>query len=900
MQEKKWHAVFTEQALADWGSSVNGLSSEAAEARLKKFGANELKEKKKKPLWKLFLRQFASFLVIILVLATIFSFLIGETIDAMVIAAIVVANALLGFWQESKAEKAMDALKKMAAPKAKVIRNSLLQIIDSKNLVPGDIIVLEQGEIVPADARLIEAINLRIDESSLTGESVPAEKNSEILQEKTVLPDRKNIVFMNTIASFGRGKAVVVATGMQTEFGKIAETMQAIEEQETPLAKRLDEFGKKLGIIIIAIAVLLLLLISAKSGFNYDAVLVSISLAVAAIPEGLPVIVTITLALGMRAMARQNAIMRKATAVETLGCTTVICSDKTGTLTRNEMNIRKIITLESNFEFSGNGFETTGKIVQNGKVLDKLGIAEQKALALLLKDAVLCNTAELASLIGDTTELALLVAAKKSGIEKKDFSGEKLLAELPFDSERKRMSVVFENDKKERFAYCKGSAESVLAKCKYVFSGGKQKELSAKEKEKILQQNNELAASGLRVLGFALRKIDLTEKDFSFASVEQNLVFLGLAGMIDSARKESAEAIALAKQAGIKVKMITGDHKLTAIAVAREIGLIESENEAITGIELDELSDSELSERIENLKVFARVSPEHKVRIVEALQKRNEVVAMTGDGVNDALALKKADIGISMGLTGTDIAKQASSMILADDNFATIIVAVREGRKVFANIKNFVRYLLSANIGEIMIVSFAVFAGFPLPLLPIQILWMNLVTDGLPALALGKEQFDVELMKRPPRKKNENIIGEMLPFIIITGIVATIVVLAAFLTANPFLESELAKARTMAFATLIVFELVLVFNCRNETKSAWQLGFFSNKTLVLAVLCALALTIIAVQIPFFEPIFKTTALSLNDWLVVFALSLPALATKTLAETALKAKKRLCQKPQITA
>lgn len=889
MQEIKWHALSTGQALKELGSSETGLSIEQAEARLKESGFNELREKKKQSLRMLFLRQFTGFLVLILIIACAFAFFIGETIDAIVIGIIIVANSLLGFWQEFKAEKAMDALKKMAAHKAKVLRNGALKLIDARLLVPGDIIALEEGEKVPADARIIEAINLQIDESGLTGESIPVEKGTIAIDGSTLLADRKNIVFMNTVVSFGRGKAVVAATGMQTEFGKIAETMQSIEEQETPLAKRLDEFGKRLGIIILAIALLLLVLLSIKNGFNFDAVLVAVSLAVAAIPEGLPAIVTITLAVGMRAMAKQNAVIRKATAVETLGCTTVICSDKTGTLTRNEMNVRKIVLQEKEFEFLGNGFETAGAIVCEGKNLQQQEIAGQEGISLLLQDAVLCNNAELGSLIGDSTELALLVAAKKAGLEKKSFSNWKLVAEAPFDSDRKRMSVVFENGKKERFVFCKGSAESVLVQSNRFFASKKEKKMDEKNREKILSRNNKMASSGLRVLGFAFRKLEKSEIKFDASSLEQKMVFLGLAGMIDSARKESAEAIALARQAGIKVKMLTGDHKLTAIAVAREIGLITGESEAITGAELDAFSDAQLSDRIENLKVFARVTPEHKIRIVEALQKRNEVVAMTGDGINDALALKKADIGISMGLTGTDVAKEASSMVLADDNFATIVAAVREGRKVFANIKNFVRYLLAANIGEVIIVAGAVLAGFPLPLLPIQILWMNLVTDGLPALALGKEPLDEELMKKPPRKKNENMIAQMLPFIIVTGIIATIAVMAAFLFADPFSDSGIVKARTMAFATLVVFELVLVFNCRSETKSARQLGFFSNRALLLAVLSSFALTFAAIQLSALEPVFKTTALSLGEWVLVFCLSLLALTTKTATETIMKTK-----------
>jgi Ca2+-transporting ATPase len=635
--------------------------------------------------------------------------------------------------------------------------------------------------------------------------------------------------------------------------------------------------------------------LSFKSNFAaekiVDSLLVAVSLAVAAIPEGLPAVVTITLAFGMQAMAKQNAIVRKATAVETLGCTTVICSDKTGTITRNEMNVKKIGLFDNDFEFTGDGFETKGIIVSQGKALAAKEVENFSGLQLLLKDAVLCNNSDLESLVGDSTELALLVAAKKASLEKKDFGKEKLVAELPFDSDRKRMSVVFGNSK-EKFLYCKGSVESVLAVSNYFFVNGKEKKLGEKEKQEFLRKNNDLASAGLRVLGFAFKRLEKKEKDFSVKETEKDLVFLGLVGMIDSARSESKAAIELAKLAGIKVKMITGDHKLTAIAVGKEIGLIEKESEAITGLELDELNDKELAERIERLNIFARVSPEHKLRIISALQSKHEVVAMTGDGVNDALALKKADIGIAMGITGTDVAKEASSMVLADDNFATIVSAVREGRKVFANIKNFIRYLLATNIGEVIIVSFAAFFWNLLPLLPIHILFLNLVTDGLPALALGKEKLDEDLMKRPPRKKNENMINEKFPMLFVSGLVATVVVLVAFLLQNPFVSANLLKAQTIAFATLVIFELVFVFDCRSETKNLFQVGLFSNKALLLAVFVSLLLTVAVIQVSLISQFFKTVPLSFGDWLLVALLSLFSLVVRPLTNVLLSAKKSL--------
>lgn len=853
-----WHSLRIEEVLKALESRENGLSEEEAEKRLMVFGFNELKEKKQFSAARLFFQQFNSFLIWILLFAVLVAFFVGEFVDAGVIALIIVVNAFLGFAQEFKAEKAMQALKKLSAPKAKVLRQGAWKHLSSRLLVPGDVVEVEQGDIVAADSRILQAVNLRIDESSLTGESSPVGKQEKEVKEEAGVAERKCIAFFGTTVSFGRGKAVVVSTGMNTEFGKIAEKIQEIEEEKTPLALKLDSLGKKIGFAVIAIAVVLMALIFLQEGEIVEALLVSISLAVAAVPEGLPAVVTITLALGISAMAKRKAVVRKISAVETLGNTTVVCSDKTGTLTRNEMNVTTIYANGKEYEVEGYGYGTEGKILLEGKKVEEM----DKELELLLKDCLLCNNAKIGrEFFGDPTEIALLVVAKKAGIEK----NEQFLKEEPFDSARKRMSVVYEFEER-RMLYCKGAVETVLDVCSKYMEDGKEKELGLSKKREFLKKNEELAAKGLRVLGFAVKESWEEERD---------LVFLGMLGMIDSPRKESKEAIALCKQAGIDVKMITGDHKLTAIAIARSLYLNEK---ALEGKEIAKMKEEVLRNAVKEYGVFARVNPEDKYRIVEALKKNGEVVAVTGDGVNDALALKKADIGVAMGITGTDVAKQASEIVIEDDNFATIVQAVRQGRKVYANIKNFVKYLLSANAGEVIIVAGAVVVGMPLPLLPVQILWLNLVTDGLPALALGREELEKEVMKEKPRKKNEGILKGMPLFIIISGIVSTVAVLLVF---EEYLSFGVEKARTMAFASLVLFELVLVFSCRSEKHSALSMNPFSNKYLVLAVLASAAMLFLAISVPEFDLLFKTTELGLWEWAVVALAALSALTVPVI-------------------
>ncbi len=869
-----WHSSSVEQCFRELNANAKGLSSQEAEKRLTVFGKNELKESPKEPAWKQFLAQFKSAVVLILIGAAIISGFLGEWIDTIVIVALVLLNAILGFLQEYKAEQAMHALKKLSAPKARVLRDDEWNLIDANQLVVGDVVSLEEGNIVPADCRIIESINLRASEASLTGESNPVGKIAEKVSESAGVADRKNMCFMNTVISFGRGKAIVVESGMRTEFGKIAQSLQEMEVEETPLAKKLDALGKQLGTYILALCVVLFLLMAFIGSEPLDeALLTAVSLAVAAIPEGLPAIVAITLALGMKEMAKKNALVRKMAAVEALGETTVICSDKTGTLTRNEMTVTLLWADGKTFSVSGSGYNTEGEIAREGK---KVFLEKKRSLALLLKCGVLCNNSTLGvQQLGDPTELALLVLGKKAGLEKLE-QGESFVSEAPFDSQRKRMSVVFEVGKKQT-VWTKGAVEKVLECCTHYLENGKPKLLNASAKEKILAENNTMAASGLRVLGFATKTF--SEKSYTVEKLEKNLSFIGLCGMIDTPRAECKPAIALCKSAGIRVKMITGDHPLTAKAVAVQLGLIGEKDSVLSGTELDALSDSELRQQVQDVHVFARVNPEHKLRIVQALKANGEVVAVTGDGVNDALALKKADIGVAMGITGTDVAKEASQMVIEDDNFATIVNAVREGRRVYANIRNFVRYLLAANVGEVAILSLVVLLDFflaknlPIPLLPIQLLWLNLVTDGLPALALGKEKLEEEVMQSPPRNPKFGILHGMGAFIAITGIISTAAVLAAYFVG---LETSSPHAQTMAFSTLIFFELVLVFGLRSEKKGVFEMNLFSNPSLLLAVASSIILTLAVLLVPSLQSLFKIVPLDAVQWTIVLGLSLVAI------------------------
>ncbi|MCK4637656.1 MAG: cation-translocating P-type ATPase, partial [Methanomicrobia archaeon] len=778
------------QVLKELQTTDRGLTQKEAEERIKRYGFNEIEEEKKISILPIFLDQFKDFLMIILMLAVIVSLLIGETADAIVISIILVASGALGFFQEYKAEKSLEMLKKMSSPKAKVNRDGTERIIDTGELVPGDIIFLEVGDKIPADCRVITSYNLNIDEAVLTGESVSVSKTLEALPEDLPLGERKNLVFSGTVVTFGRGIAVVYATGMNTEFGKIAKMLQSVKKEITPLQKNLEGVGKVLGVSALIICFLVAALGILRGYEPVEMFIWGVSLAVAAVPEALPAVVTITLALGIQKMVKRNSIIRKLPAVETLGCTTVICSDKTGTLTKNEMTVKKIFFNNNVIEVSGVGYIPKGDFYVEKKEIDR------KDLELIGKISALCNDAELVheknyTVIGDPTEGALLVLAEKIGMQKSDLEERfPRKDELTFTSERKMMSVL--NDK----IYAKGAPETIVENCSYIYDNGVRK-ITEADKKKILEMNETFASKGLRVLALAYKEGDILE--------EKDLVFVSLTAMLDPPREEAREAIKLCELSGIKVIMITGDHKLTAKAIAIELGIFEEGNLILTGKELDELSDAEFEKIVDDVKVYARVSPEHKMKIISAFKKKGEVVAMTGDGINDAPALKNSSIGVAMGVTGTDVTKEASDMILTDDNFASIVAAVEEGRGIYDNIKKYLMHLLSGNAGEILIMTLAVLLDIGLPLIAIQLLFLNLLTDGLPAIALSVEPKDPDIMLRKPRKKNESIFkGRINAMILGVGIYEAIVILPIFYIVQK--NAGLIEAQTMAFTLLTMIE----------------------------------------------------------------------------------------------
>jgi len=887
-----WHSKKTEEVLSDLRADQNGLSSEEAERRLKEFGYNELKEKKRVTPLQIFLGQFKDVFVIMLLIATAISFLIGETVDALTIAVIVILNSVVGFIQEYRSEKAMEAMKKLTAPKARVLRDGTEEVIPAREIVPGEIVVLEAGDRVPADGRLLEVVDLKADEAVLTGESTPVNKDLGVVGEKTPIADRKNSVFMATHLSYGRGKAVITSTGMNTEFGKIAEMVQTMEEEETPLKQKLERFAKKLGIIIVALCAVIFVLelyeifvlgiahTPDALGNIIDAFETSVALAVSAVPEGLPAVVTVSLALGARELAKRKAIIRKLSSAETLGATTVICSDKTGTLTKGEMTVRKIYVNGKTIDVRGAGYESKGEFLENGTPVN---LKENDELTLLLKASTLCTNAHYdgKSVIGDTTEGALIVAAAKAGITKKDMEDlYPRVHEVPFTSERKLMTTVHKTMEGALTAYVKGAPEIILERSTHIFQDGQVKKLSAKEKNTILEANEGMANNALRVLGVAykdlpsgaLEKVD--EENY-----ENNLVFLGLTGMIDPPRDEAKEANAKCREAGIKTVMITGDHKLTAVAIAKELEMLHSDK-VLTAVELDKLSDGEFENIVGEVSVYARVSPEHKLRIVKALKKKGEIVAMTGDGVNDAPALKQADIGVAMGITGTDVTREAADMVLADDNFATIVNAVEGGRSIYDNIRKFSFFLLRCNFDELAVIGIFALMGLELPLLPGMILWLNLVTDGGPALALTMDPPEEDVMKRPPRNPNEGVLHGRIASIIVTFILQFTLTGGIFYWQFYILGEPIEYARTMAFMRATLQELFVVWNCRSERRNAFKVGFLSNKFLLFAVIASAAIT---VAIPFIilpgtnMGLFNTVPiLDPMDWGIVIVASLSGL------------------------
>lgn len=855
------HEIKLEDCFKILESDEKGLTEKEANERLKRFGLNEIKERERFKVAKIAFNQFKSFLVIMLIIASIISYFIGELIDSITILAIVGFNSILGFFQEYKAEKALENLRKFSIQKVKVVRDGKLKILDSKFLVPGDIVFLEAGERVPADCRLISSENLFVDESLLTGESMPIEKDPNFFG-KAELPERKNMLFKGTIIVRGKCKCIVCFTSYKTELGKIATTIQR-KEEKTPLQIRLEDFTKSFSVIIIFIAVSLFLFGLFTNKDLYEIALTSIALAVAAVPEGLPAIVTITLALGVQNMVKRNSLVRKLSSVEALGSVNVICADKTGTMTTNEMTVKKIYCDEKVFEVSGSGYDIKGEFYyKNRKVFNFSSTFEN-----LIKCCYFCNNSKIEydgkiSFFGDPTEISLLILTKKFG---KDFHGEKI-KEIEFTSERKMMSVIIKMDNKI-IMFSKGAPEIILEKCSTYESSGKRFLLKEKDKKRFLEVTENFSSEALRCLGLAYK---YCEKDRE----EKDLTFLGIVGIIDPPREEVKDSIKICKDAGIEVKMITGDHKKTAISIAKQIGLVENgESNVIEGREIEEMSEEELAEKIDEIKIFARVSPLQKVKILEALKKKGYIVAMTGDGINDAPSLKIAHVGVSMGKKGTDIAKDASDIVLLDDNFTTIVNAVEEGRNIFLNIKKFVKYLLSANFGEVFVISLSIFLGFPLFLLPLQILWINLITDGLPALALAFDPKDPNVM-RTKTKKFKGFLKENWKFFLFSTLIISLSIFAFYqIFSNIY---PIKKLRTIIFTIFVIFELFLVFNCRYEDKTIISKRTFNNKYLLISILISLILQFSIIHLEFFQNIFETEALSLEEWLIAVFFAMPAI------------------------
>jgi len=878
--DPQWHSMEKEKLLESLKATEAGLSTEEAERRLQEFGPNELIERKGVTPLQIFLGQFKDIFVIMLLIAIGISVAINEIVDAATIGAIVVLNAIVGFVQEYRSEKAMEAMKKLTAPKARVLRDRTEKFIPSKEVVPGDIVLLESGDRIPADARLLEVVDLKTDEAVLTGESTAVDKKDVVLDTKAPVADRKNSVFMATHITYGRGKAVITSTGMGTEFGKVAEMVQAVETMETPLKQKLTKFAKKLGIIIVTVCVIIFVLelyelfVLGTSGIEeiMDAFETAIALAVSAVPEGLPAVVTVSLALGARELAKRNAVIRKLSSAETLGATTIICSDKTGTLTKGEMTVRKIYVDNKMIDVTGAGYEPKGDFLLNSVPVDP---KEDADLDLLLKASTLCSNASYdgKKVLGDTTEGALIVAAAKAGMTKTDLDkAYSRMQEVPFTSERKRMTTVHRSPDGEIFAYVKGAVELILERSGHILKGGKAIKLSKKEKEQILKTNEGMASQALRVLAVAYKELPKTETGkYDEEELESDLVFIGLAGMIDPPRDEAKGANDLCRKAGIKTAMITGDHKLTAVAIAKELGIMDDDL-ALTGAELDKLSDEEFDKIVEDASVYARVSPEHKLRIVRALKKKGHIVAMTGDGVNDAPALKQADIGVAMGITGTDVTREAADMVLADDNFATIVTAVEGGRAIYDNIRKFSFFLLRSNFDELLVIGVFALLGLPLPLSAGMILWINLVTDGGPALALSLDPPQEDLMSRPPRDPREGILHGRIASILATFVTQFLGTGVLFAVAYFVWGRPLHEAQTMAFVQATMQELLIVWNCRSETKNAFRVGFTSNKFLLLAVVASGLLTVL---VPY-TGLLGTAPLDLMDWVLILPISLSGL------------------------
>ena len=872
-QNEKWFAKSVDEVESLLETNIaNGLSEKQVVEKSNIFGRNEIVSKNKKTIMQMIIGQFQDFMIIVLIIAAIISGVVGYQqgegfTDSIIILIIVILNAIIGVVQEVKAQKSLDALKNLSAPHCKVVRDGKVQDLESKFLVPGDVVVLETGDFIPADLRLVEAVNLKTQEAALTGESLPVEKGIEKIEDREIgIGDRVNCAFSSSLVTYGRGKGIVVETGMHTEVGKIASMLDSVDDSETPLSRRLEALGKTLGIAALVICAIIFVVGSWVHGREmFEMFMTAVSLAVAAIPEGLPAISTIVLSIGVQRMVKRNAIIRTLPSVETLGSATVICSDKTGTLTQNKMTVEKIF-------YNNELFDTAEKLHNT-----------DDHFRLLIDSMTLCNDTKLTlngdkyDLAGDPTETALVDLGIKVGMVKTELDNEKpRVDEVPFDSERKLMSTVHQTSM-GLTVYTKGGVDELLERCTKIYLDNQEVTITNEHKNYIRKVNEDLAKNALRVLAMAYKKISDIPKEKD--ELEQDLVYIGMVGMIDPARPEAKDAVHKCRTAGIKPVMITGDHKITAMAIAKDIGILENESEAITGSELEKMSQEELEKNVKNYSVYARVSPEHKVRIVKAWQSHGEVVAMTGDGVNDAPALKQADIGAAMGIVGTDVAKEAADVVLTDDNFATIVSAVEEGRRIYDNILKAVQYLLSSNIGEIIILFVATLLGWVAePLLPIHILWINLVTDSLPALALSVDPAEENIMERKARKNKEIFSKGMAWRIIYQGMMVGILTLVAFGAGCGFDFATLSNpevamtAQTMAFAVLGLSELVHAFNTRSNRKSIFKIGFGTNKTLILAALVSLLLMVLVLCVPGIQGIFEIATLTSNNWAWVIGLS----------------------------
>lgn len=850
-----------------------GLGEKQVAKRRQQYGENVLAAKKKIPGWILFLKQFQDFMVLILLAATLIAGLLGEYIDAIAIMVIVLINGIIGYFQEQKAENSLEKLKELSAPIASVKRDGQWVKIPSKEVVVGDIVRFASGDRIPADVRVIQTTSLETEESALTGESLPVAKHTnEIRMDGLEAQDQVNMAFMGTLVTRGSGEGIVVSTGMKTVMGQIATLLDNTKKAITPLEMKLAELGK----ILIVVAIFLTLLVVGAGIFRghpmYEMFLAGISLAVAAIPEGLPAIVTVALSLGVQRMIKKKAIVRKLSAVETLGCASVICSDKTGTMTENQMTVKEIYINGRTLYVTGDGYQTQGDFLYNQKKIED----SHANLKSMLLYGMLCNHASISLkkgknvVDGDPTDGALLVAAYKYGFHENDKQPFRIVKEIPFDSNRKRMSIVIEDKNGMRLLITKGAPDILLPKSSHIQTENGKTVLTKEQSKKTEQAMVSMAEKALRTIAIGFRVLSSSDS-LDSALLEEDLTFIGLYGLMDPPRKEVKAAVRECKEAGIKTVMITGDHAHTAKAIANHLEILPERGKVLEGKELTQMSDAELVDVIEETYVFARVTPEHKLRIVNAFQEKGHIVAMTGDGVNDAPAMKASDIGIAMGISGTDVTKEASSLVLMDDNFATIKSAIQEGRNIYENIRKFIRYLLASNVGEILVMLFAMLLGLPLPLVPVQILWVNLVTDGLPAMALGVDQAEGDVMKRGPRNPREGIFSRGLGYKIISrGILIGVVTLIAFIVAYQNDPGNLVYAQTIAFSTLVVAQLIHVFDCRSE-KSIFARNLFENRYLILAVLSSMLLLLVVIYFPPLQPIFHTVTLSAIDWLLIVGL-----------------------------